>query len=287
MGVDEYVISIKKGIDAGWIKLKGNPIIAPIHPFTAAAALVEQTKGDGGFSICEADLLALVLKPVIFAWIPDRLFPDLVIKCPSCGSVVVSREWADNKIAHDLERQLMYITVKYRCFSCIGKICGAGRLHDQLETAAPHKKKDRKFQADAPETLAMLPAHVSALWRFVHTGKILCEDGVIDFINAMATRTSWSGISDTINELKESAWNKTHDVMVPALARILGVRCNRNRLEFPGAYCLSAAWVRNVYVSESQKRRIQIRNDFVTTIPTIKSMSLNVRRMWQSFVRLL
>ena len=68
MGVEEYVLSIKKGIDAGLIKLKGDPIVAPAHPFTAALDLVEQTKRNGGISVCENDLLASVVTGGAACW---------------------------------------------------------------------------------------------------------------------------------------------------------------------------------------------------------------------------
>jgi hypothetical protein len=90
--------------------------------------------------------------------------------------------------------------------------------------------------------------------NFVNTGRMLCEAGVVDFVRALATRTSWAAIADTINELKEEAWDRDVVSVFTTLCAHFQVRSSSQSCSFPHQCHVSADWVRNVYVADAQKR---------------------------------
>ena len=107
-------------------------------------------------------------------------------------------EWARPRPAHGLASQYVYVCARHQCCRCSASIAGA-------------KKRVRKlrFLADHADAMAQVPACMKHYWHFSHagtTGQKMCEASVVDFIRAMATRTSWNAIADVINEMKDAAW---------------------------------------------------------------------------------
>jgi len=252
---DEYVDFIKRSIDSGRLSIEGNPTITPPSAFSMVKAHV----GGGGFDELATglDVFDVAVRPKVFAWIPDKILPTLVIKCPLCRGPVSCRKWAEDKIYHGLIEQNVYITVQYRCLRCKSSLNSTpGRL---LETAPARKVREVKFQADTPDVLATFPAFLQSLWQFYNSGKIICEKNVVEFIRAMATRTSWAAIADAINELKEAEWTRHAELAFTAFHEIARSPCSKQPPTFPESYKLSAAWVRNVYVADSSQRKMETR----------------------------
>ena len=80
---EEYVEIVKKNIDAGSLKVIGNPIVIPSCPFAEAAELNRVRNDTGKELLTEADVVMLVKRQEIFAWVPEKIFPGVRIICPS------------------------------------------------------------------------------------------------------------------------------------------------------------------------------------------------------------
>ena len=130
------------------------------------------------------------------------------MKCPMCKSFVSSGRWSRKRTLHGLEKQAVYITKNYLCYQCPATPSSKQLAAIVGDNCKAKSRTQKKIQADAPEALATLPAHVKSMWQFANSGRILCEAGVVDFVRALATRTSWSGIADAINELKVAGWGR-------------------------------------------------------------------------------
>jgi hypothetical protein len=83
-GTIAYIEAIKKSIDANEINLVGNPIVKPTCPFVAAANLNDVRQRSGESLLTERNLAALTLRPEVFAWVPENIFPGVHMKCPAC-----------------------------------------------------------------------------------------------------------------------------------------------------------------------------------------------------------
>ena len=171
------------------------------------------------------------------------------MKCPNCKTIAAPARWCRTRILHGLERQSAYITKEYICYSCEAEPRPKHARGDG-EAGGPKRRKQRAFQADAAGALALLPPFVSSTWRLVNSGRVLCEAGVVDFVRALATRTSWSAIAEALNELKEAAWERLHTDLCKTLLGDVYV----DAVALPSEHRLSADWVRNIYVFDAEKR---------------------------------
>ena len=199
--------------------------------------------------------------PAVYAWVPERIFPSIEIKCPACKSKVTSARWARDKLLHGLATQMVYITKEYTCYRCVVQPClrhSASPLKDQFGEG---RRKRKQFQADTPEAFSTFPPYVHELWKFVNSGRVLCEMGVIDFVRAAATRTSWSAIADMINELKEEAWARDVGNTFARLCEHFDIHLPIESCRFPKSYRLSADWVRNAYMADAKKRYVGIQQE--------------------------
>ena len=255
---DDYVASVKTKIDSGRLDITGNPTIKPSNPFVILSNAKSLQRLESSISPTAENIAALSSCPSVFAWVPEKIFPGVEVKCPACKSVVTCARWARDKILHGLATHLVYVTKEYTCYKCVAK----PRLEQQatsLEDIAVDGKRHRKqFQADTPGALAVLPEYVQASWKFVNTGRILCDAGVVDFVRALATRTSWSAIADAINELKEKAWDRDVASAFATLCAHFQMCAPAESCSFPRQRRLSADWVRNVYVADAQERRASV-----------------------------
>ena len=102
--------------------------------------------------------------------------------------------------------------------------------------------------------MASFPPTKRNLWNFVDTGRTMCDASVSDLVRSMATRASWSGISDIINELKSTSWMRNVTQRYLHLCDELGVQPEHVPAELPSAYRLSKEWIRELFMSNSQQR---------------------------------
>ena len=84
-----YVETVKRMVSRGEIKA-GSPWILPDDPFQAALATNTKRNAAGEQCIDANEALALVLRPPVFAWAPEKIFPGArasLTQCipPCCG----------------------------------------------------------------------------------------------------------------------------------------------------------------------------------------------------------
>ncbi len=258
---DAYVVSVKTKIDTGRLNIAGNPIVKPANPLAMLDNAQSLRCNASATSPTAKDIWALASRPTVYAWVPEKLFPGVAMKCPACQSTVTSARWARDKTLHGLSAHQLYLTKEYTCYKCVAKPRWEQAAASLEDICFDGKRKRKPFQADAPGALALLPKHVQASWKFVQTGRILCEAGVVDLVRALATRTSWSAIADTINELKEMAWARDVALTFATLCTYFHVCPTAESCSFPHGSRLSADWVRNVYVADAQKRHTSVRQE--------------------------
>lgn len=251
---DEYIDGIKKDIDADRLDLTGNATVVPPCPFATAKAANDARRRSGASLLTEHDLAQLALRPVVFAWVPEKIYPGVSVKCPACKTIVSPARWCRARILHGLEKQSAYITKEYICYSCEAGP-RPGHARGDGEAGGSKRRRQRAFQADAAAALSALPPFASSMWRFVNTGRVLCEPGVVDFVRALATRASWSAIAEALNELKEAAWERQVVQLHADLCKTLRGDVYVDAIALPSEHRLSADWVRNIYVSDAEKRR--------------------------------
>ena len=258
--MEDHLTSIQRRIDSDAICIIGNPVIKCDSPFIRLCEANRANDIDAQAILTEADVAKLAMQLDIHAWVPEKIFPGVFMKSPSCKSKASGGRWCRAKILHGLDQQRYYITKEYICYKCMP----ASRSNQSERKARIRKQK--QFQADSPEALAVLPAYVRQAWQFTNSGKIICEAGVIDYVRALATRTSWSAIADTINELKELAWERNTITAYSMICSHMGLQCNKTNVKFPKDYRLSAEWIRNVYVSDAKKREAEVRFELTNEI---------------------
>ena len=117
-GSDDYLEKIKKDIDSNRISIVGNPMLKCAHPYTQLSKSNDNYTIDGHSLKAEIDVAKVAMRLDVYAWVPEKIFPDVRIKCPSCNSIVGSGRWCREKILHGLAQQTIYITKEYICYKC-------------------------------------------------------------------------------------------------------------------------------------------------------------------------
>ena len=251
----KYIEQLQRDIAAGRCHLQGNPWIIQRHPLQEAIAINEQRRNDGERLIDAAEALNLVLRPSVFVWAPTKLFPGTPICCPGCKTPSSCMEWARPRILHSLHGHYTYIASRHVCYQC----------QSTLESTTSQRQRAKKtFTADAAEVMASLPSTTTCLWDFVNTGRTLCDATVMDLVRALATRTSWAAIAETINELKQTAWVKTTTFRYLKLCEALHITPNGVPSAMPAANCLQPEWLRDLFMSDSRGRQDEVNNELET-----------------------
>ena len=80
--VTQYIEQLQRAIKEGSVDLRGDPWIAPSNPFKEAVAINAQRRRDGERQINAIGALNLVLRPKVFAWVPEKIFPGRRLCCP-------------------------------------------------------------------------------------------------------------------------------------------------------------------------------------------------------------
>ena len=240
--VSGYIEGITRDIASGRLSLRGNPWVAPASPFKAAMDVNARRESDGERLIDPSEALNLVLRPWVFVWAPEKLCPNLRIHCPNCVAPTTCAHWGRARTLHSITGQCIYITTRHTCYKC---------------GAAPESRRTRMRKmllADAPEVMALLPSQTTDMWDLVDTGRTICDASVADLVRAMATRTSWAAIADTINEIKATTWVKSITLRYLQLCDMLKIRPERTPSTLPTKYGVHDKWLREVFVSDAEKR---------------------------------
>ena len=88
--VQEYVDSVKRQITAGY-NLQGEPWVRPQNPLRAAREINAQRQRNRERPLSAEEALNLVLRPLIFAWAPEKLKPGLKFNVPVALSLPAKR----------------------------------------------------------------------------------------------------------------------------------------------------------------------------------------------------
>ena len=241
-----YIAQLTRDITGGRIQLRENPWISPTNLFLEAASINTRRSSNGERPINSKEALNLALRPVVFAWAPDKIFPGLHLRCPVCTTPISFSEWARPRILHSLRGQCVYIATRYVCYHC------------PSDPSAKGKRGKKTFMADAPEVMASLPERSRRLWNFVSAGYTICDASVSDLVRSMATRASWSCMSEVITELKTTAWIRSITMEYLHLCEALGLQPEQVPADLPQSYCLSEKSIRKLFMSDVQHRQQEV-----------------------------
>ena len=248
--VQEYVDSVKRQITAGY-NLQGEPWVRPQNPLRAAREINAQRQRNRERPLSAEEALNLVLRPLIFAWAPEKLKPGLKIQCPGCAKPTSETTWVrGHRTLHLVSGQCAYVTTNHVCHQC----ATAGRPDGERK----RNRGRRKIIADSSDIRDSLPRHIASMWHFFDSGRILCDAAVMDLVRAMATRAPWAAISDALNESKATSWTRDVTLRYLELCEDLGIKPERRLILPPKDYVLSSAWVRNAYMTDALQRGREI-----------------------------
>ena len=244
-----YVFKIQRDIAAGRLDLKGNPWVFPASPFQEAFAINKERQLNGERQLDSCEALNLILRPSLFVWWPERLWPGLRIHCPRCGQLASWKQWHCPRILHSINSQCMYITMRYQCSACLGD-----PKPGSCKADAPARKQKKIFKADDADFMATLPSNVTCLWDLVDKGYKICDSSVVDFTRALATRASYSAIASAINEVKTNAWMKNVVLRYLELCEALQIIPTNVPKELPMEYKFQDQWIRSLYLKDFESR---------------------------------
>ena len=255
--MNKYVIELTRAIDTGRIALAGSPWVSPSSPQHHADAQNKARRAQGESELSPEEIYAIVARPSVFAWAPDRLCSAATIKCPLCRQEIKEMRWHEPRLLHGVSHLSSYVTREYICTRC-------------KPVGGQHRRRQgrKKFLADTPAFLRSLPEHVQSLWTLHNTGQILCDASVVDLVRAMATKSSWSAIAECINEMRQTAWVRSVSLPYLRLCAHLGVRAASERSSFPNCFCVQAKWVRRLFMVDWQARRDEVQEELRTVRST-------------------
>ena len=241
----ERCVAVQKLIKSGDIPLHESPWVS----WSCVNEVLKKKRNQAITSDATSVLLAK-MDMQIFAWAPDLICPGLQMRCPSCRKPSTSSEWSRPRVVHGLAQAGVYTTSLYTCLHC----SASPRLANSASTRHATRVR-KKFSADLPEVLALLPKDVLAKRELFDTGRILYEAPVLDFVRSMSTKTSWSGIAEVLSDMKTAFWVKS----VRSAWRALQIAPSREEIEvLPRELALSAEWVRNLYVADAKARSQEV-----------------------------
>lgn len=250
----KYLKEIMTAIDANQIAIAFQPVIFATN---RSRTLVTEYKADRrGSNLSAADVFGIVSSPDVFVWLPDKIFPDLKIPCNFCGKHFASKEWCKPREVVGLTKTYIYLTVKYRCRRCSGVKRRETIASDNRDMQTRRICKDTKVSADDPSFLQRLPSHVKSCWSFHTRGKLLCDIAVLDLVRALATRSSWSAIADTLNEMHEAEWNRSVLYNYKSICDTLDIRISSAAASTRSTKIISAQWIRNLYMTDASVRKV-------------------------------
>ena len=253
------IAKLQNDIANGRFDLKGNPWVFPGDPFQDAMAINTRRQKHGERLIDSDEALHLVLRPTLFVWSPESLCPGFEMHCPHCHHPAVVKRWNSPRIMHSLTGQCMYMSMQYTCTDCPTVQQSGNTLQPGGNPSGTKTARRRKtFMTDNPVLMASLPSRIASMWDLTDTGGKICDSSMSDLVRSLATRTSWSAIAETINELKATAWTKSvvlRYLQLCVMLRILPSSIPRN---LPTEYQIHATWVRNLYVADFDQRQVEV-----------------------------
>ena len=158
-GASAYIDTIKKNAVAGLLRAKGTPWFRAPNPFSDVLSNSAQRHDSCGININENVLRDAILRPNVFLWAPDLMYSGVDVRCPTCEHQAHFKEWGPVRILHTLSEQHAYVSARYTCSVC-----------------RPAKSSDfKRFMADCPAALKLLPANTQFDYDIAGTTGLLCD----------------------------------------------------------------------------------------------------------------
>ena len=253
-----YIEQVKRDVMAGHIDMRGNPWVAPGNTLAEAEAINAQRRMDKEQLVDPTEAWNLVLRPTMFVWAPEKIFPDFKFTCRTCGHPTAQSGWGRPRVLHYMDNQFVYVATRHACENCAS---GQARKAAQVKKSGSAQKATRvreRFMADAKEMLTRMPGNKACLWDFVDTGRTICDASVADFVRAMATRVSWKAMSEIVTELKETKWMRSVVQRYLLLCDSLQIVPISFRTCFPPQYVLRDDWLRDLFVRDAHDRKDEV-----------------------------
>ena len=124
----------------------------------------------------------------------------------------------------------------------------------------------KTFLADSETIMDSLPVSVRYARNFSDTGRVLCDATLTDFIRGSATKLSWLGLADIINEMKETAWTRDVVLRYLRMCDFLMIAPENVPVCLPPQYKLSREWVRNLYLSDFRGREDELQRELAAEV---------------------
>jgi hypothetical protein len=85
-----YIQKLQANISVGRLDLRGDPWVMPKDATREALETNSKRKTMGQPLINSLEAWHLVIRPKVFVWAPQQLFPSIAFPCPMCGPVIDS-----------------------------------------------------------------------------------------------------------------------------------------------------------------------------------------------------
>jgi hypothetical protein len=233
-----YFQKLQSDISSDRLLLHGNPWVVPDDAFQAARRINDARSAAMEDLIGPDEALHLVLRPTVFVWAPQKLLPELTLRCPHCAQCTTKFRWCRARVLHRLDGQFLYLATRHTCDKC----------------SANPRHRDASFQSDAPEVIKSLPQSLQQFWSFMDTGRTLVDVELANFCCAMSTRSSWATIASVVHEMKATRWMRESTVRYLKLCEMLNIQPTEAPKELPSDYKLREDWVRDFCVRELRRK---------------------------------
>ena len=233
-----YVQRLQDDISNGRLLLNGSPWVVPEDAFQAASRSNERRSAARGNVITPDEALNLILRPTVFVWAPQKLVPELSLRCPHCARPTTKVRWCRARVLHRIDGQCVYVATRHTCQKCV----------------ANPRHHDASFQSDAPDVIANLPESLQQLWGFVDTGRTLIDAELANFCYGMSIRSSWATVASIVHEMKTTRWMRAATVRYLKLCEMLNLLPTATPKELPVEYRLREEWVRELCIREFHRK---------------------------------
>ena len=229
-----------------------DPWIRKPHPISMACTSNERQHGAAHVSLDAKDLWNLCARPDIFLWDPTVIDPGVEILCPRCGARAIRSNWNHPKELHVLGNRAIYVARRYECYSC----------PSSKKSQVVGKRTRCSFTSDDPSVLKTLPTFMMKLWPFLDTGRHLYDPSLVDLVRAMATKCSWSAISNAIAEIQNRWWHREVQEVYRMLCEAKCLTEVGQSSTCPKQLHVTSPMIRKIYLLDFKTRENGIDEDF-------------------------
>ena len=151
-----------------------------------------------------------------------------------------------------MDQNAIFIATRHSCLWCTALNRGASKRRHPLT-----------FCASEADTIQMLPDYIKTAWTLQrgHAGH-LCDEKLVDFVRASATRSTWARIASVLNELR--ATKKARLILkYKALCATLGLRASSCDEVLRENGMVDSKWIANIYEADSAARSFDVTSELL------------------------